>query len=72
MNLYILILMLFAAYLLGCVVTYAITMYNMNRNPDGIFYVNLDDPNDDFFRLQIDLAVEQIPDAKFLLFKVVK
>lgn len=42
------------------------------KNIDGLFIVNLSDPNDETFKLQIHTPLEKIPDAKYLIFKVKK
>lgn len=43
----------------------------MSRNIDGIFHVNLGDPNEEMFKLQIDVPLEKIPGQKYLIFKVI-
>lgn len=42
------------------------------KNPDGIFFIDLENPNEDTMKLQIDLAIEEIPRQKYLIFKVQK
>ena len=64
----IVITLLFAGFILG----YINAALKMTKNPDGIFFVNLKDPNEEVMKLQIDLAVEEIPKAKYLIFKVQK
>ena len=57
---------------IGFIMGYIHAVIKTAKDPDGIFFVNLDDPNEEFFKLQIDLAVESIPKAKYLIFKVQK
>lgn len=64
----IVITLLFVGFILG----YIHAALKMTKNPDGIFFVNLKDPNEEVMKLQIDLAVEEIPKAKYLIFKVQK
>ena len=42
----------------------------MTKRPDGIFYIDLQDPNEETLKLQIDLAIEEIPKQKYLIFRV--
>lgn len=44
----------------------------ITKKPDGIFFVNLSDPEADTFRMQIDVPVEDIPGQKYLVLKVQK
>ena len=62
------ITLLFVGFLTG----YIFAAMKMVQNPDGIFFVNLNDPDDEVLKMRIDLAVEEIPNAEFLVFKVQK
>ena len=62
------ITLLFVGFLIG----YIFAAMKMVKNPDGIFFVNLNDPEDEVLKMRIDLAVEEIPNAEFLVFKVQK
>lgn len=62
------ITLLFVGFLIG----YIFAAMKMVQNPDGIFFVNLNDPDDEVLKMRIDLAVEEIPNAEFLVFKVQK
>ena len=42
------------------------------RKPDGYFIVNLVNPEDEMFKMQIDVPLEELPKAKYLIFKVRK
>lgn len=44
----------------------------MTKVPDGTFFINLQDPNEETMKLQIDLAIEEIPRQKYLIFKIQK
>ncbi len=44
----------------------------VSRRPDGYFFVNLTDPNDEMFKMQIDVPLEELPAADYLIFKVKK
>ncbi len=57
-----------AWFLMGCI----FSTWRMTRRLDGRFFVNLTDPEDEMFRMQIDIPLEQLPDAKYLIFKVEK
>lgn len=62
------ITLLFIGFLIG----YIFAARKMTKNPDGVFMVNLDDPDEEVFKLRIDLAVEEIPNTKYMIFKVQK
>jgi len=62
------ILILIAGFILGMVHARNI----MTKKPDGIFYMNLSDPNEESMRLQIDVPIEEIPKQKYLIFKIQK
>ena len=57
-----------AWFLMGC----DFATWRMKRRLDGRFFVNLANPEDEMFRMQIDIPLEQLPDAKSLIFKVEK
>lgn len=44
----------------------------MTKVPDGIFFINLNEPAEETMKLQIDLAIEEIPRQKYLIFKIQK
>ena len=44
----------------------------MTKKPDGIFYMNLENPNEETMRLQIDVPIEEIPRQKYLIFRIKK
>ena len=46
--------------------------YMIRKHPDGMFFVNLTNPEEEVFSLRIDLPVEDIPSAKYLLLKIQK
>lgn len=54
--------------LIGALIAYRETV----RRPDGYFFVNLINPNDEMFKMQIDIPLEKMPEAKYLIFKVKK
>ena len=56
--------------LLGFLIGNVFTSLYLTRKPDGYFFVNLTDPEDEMFKLQIDVPLEQIPKEKRLIFKV--
>lgn len=57
---------------IGFIFGFIHAVLKITKNPDGIFMVNLNDPNAEMFKLQIDLAVEEIPKTKYMIFKVQK
>ena len=57
-----------AWFIMGCI----FATWRMRRRLDGRFFVNLTNPEDEMFRMQIDIPLEQLPDAKYLIFKVEK
>ena len=44
----------------------------MTKKPDGIFYMNLENPNEDTMKLQIDVPIEEIPKQQYLIFRIQK
>lgn len=56
--------------LLGFLIGSVFTSLYLTRKPDGYFFVNLTNPEDEMFKLQIDVPLEQIPKEKRLIFKV--
>lgn len=62
------ILILIAGFILGMVHARNI----MTKKPDGIFYLDLMNPNEETMRLQIDVPIEEIPKQKYLIFRIQK
>lgn len=62
------ILILIAGFILGMIHARNI----MTKKPDGIFYLNLSDPNEETMKLQIDVPIEEIPRQKYLIFRIQK
>lgn len=60
--------------LIGCTIGMlaAYLTWTFFKIPDGYFFVNLTNPEDEMFKMQIDIPLEQVPDAKYLIFKVKK
>ncbi len=44
----------------------------MTKKPDGIFYLDLMNPNEETMRLQIDVPIEEIPNQQYLIFRIQK
>ena len=63
-------LALLIGYIFGCLVTNL--LWRFVRRADGYFFVNLVNPEDEMFKMQIDVPLEKLPDAKYLIFKVKK
>ena len=61
---------LFAGYVIGSLVAYI--LWRFVRKPDGYFIVNLVNPEDEMFKLQIDVPLEELPKVKYLIFRVKK
>lgn len=61
---------LLIGYVVGCLVAYI--SWRFARKPDGYFVVNLVNPEDEMFKMQIDIPLEDLPNAKYLIFKVKK
>lgn len=59
---------LFVGYVIGCLVAYI--LWRFVRKPDGYFIVNLVNPEDEMFKLQIDVPLEELPKVKYLIFRV--
>lgn len=57
-----------SGFILGMVYTY----FMYFRKLDGIFLVNLTNPNEEMFKMQIDIPLEDLPNAKYLIFQVKK
>ena len=47
-------------------------IWRIRRKPDGVFLVNFSNPEDDMFKMRIDVPIEAIPEAKYLIFKIEK
>lgn len=62
------ILLLVFTFVMGAITSYLA----MTNKPDGLFVVNLYDIDEDPFKLQIDVPLEEIPDMKYLIFKIRK
>lgn len=62
------ILILIAGFILGMIHARNI----MTKKPDGIFYLDLMNPNEETMRLQIDIPIEEIPHQKYLIFRIQK
>ena len=62
--------LLFAGYIIGSLVAYI--LWKFVRRPDGYFLVNLVNPEDEMFKMQIDIPLEDLPKAKYLIFRVRK
>lgn len=60
--------------LIGCTIGMlaAYLAWTFFKIPDGYFFVNLVNPEDEMFKMQMDIPLEQVPDAKYLIFKVKK
>lgn len=61
---------LLIGYIIGLLVAYF--LHRFVRKPDGYFFVNLINPNDEVFKMQIDVPLEELPNVKYLIFKVKK
>lgn len=61
---------LLVGYVIGCLVAYI--LWRFIKRPDGYFFVNLVNPEDEMFKMQIDIPLEDLPNAKYLIFKVKK
>lgn len=66
------ILIIFVLPILGMLYEHIMRNYRLFKNPDGIFYVNLTNPEEETFSMRIDLDLESIALNKFLIFKVQK
>jgi hypothetical protein len=42
------------------------------KKPDGYFFINFVNPEDELFKLQIDVPIEELPNTKRLIFRVKK
>lgn len=61
---------LLIGYALGSLIVYI--LWRFVKRPDGYFLVNLVNPEDEMFKMQIDIPLEDIPKAKYLIFRVKK
>lgn len=61
---------LFVGYVIGLLVAYF--MRRFIRKPDGYFIVNLVNPEEEMFKMQIDVPLEELPNTKYLIFQVKK
>ena len=61
---------LLIGYALGSLIAYI--LWRFVKRPDGYFLVNLVNPEDEMFKMQIDIPLEDIPKAKYLIFRVKK
>ncbi len=64
----------FVTLLVGCVIGIIVSFlaWTFFKVPDGYFFVNLVNPEDEMFKMQIDVPLEDLPKAKYLIFKVKK
>lgn len=67
---------IFIACFLVCLLMFMLGMIHakniISKKPDGMFFVNFSDPEDEFFKMRIDIPIEDIPSQKYLVLKVQK
>ena len=59
-------------FLIGIGIGALIAYVQFINRPDGYFFVNLINPEDEMFKMQIDIPLEDLPEVKYLIFKVKK
>ena len=63
------LLLLIMGFLIGLIFSFVCWVA---RRPDGYFFVNLTNPNEEMFKMQIDIPLEELPAADYLIFTVRK
>ena len=62
--------LMFLIGLLGVIFGYLSALNNVIKKPDGVFRVDMTDPEKDIFTVELNCPIAIIPEKKYMLFKV--